>query len=356
MHRQNTAPQGAPQAFDRQRARRKYDWLNVVKRILRSDHGRELCKQHNVSPRLVAELADEISGFPSFREHGEVWVGQQRLGLRLRVQDRQVRRAVGALVELDLLRVERERGRANTNNMAALLHGRPLFEPNVADHGSSVSAINGMRVSADDRTRASSNLNGEEAQKYTSPVGPSKTGTSETPTVQEEDSKVAELKPEGACSQSDPHPWNGNARGDSAGRAASFARLLNDYPHPRSQRENPAYEPVARRAWGALSDAQKAEAIDAAPHARGKIWLGHWLDDARETGIFEILKQPAAGPRVWVSEATPQHAAWTEHYRSRGHRLPTTQHRVNGELQTGWMFESEWPPDFNFVQRDGGAA
>jgi hypothetical protein len=49
---------------------------------------------------------------------------------------------------------------------------------------------------------------------------------------------------------------------------------------------------VARRAWRALSDAQKAEAINAAPHAPGKIWLGHWLDDARETGVFEILKQP----------------------------------------------------------------
>ena len=47
-------------------------------------------------------------------------------------------------------------------------------------------------------------------------------------------------------------------------------------------------------------------------------------------GIFESLKQAAAGPRVWVSEGTPQHAAWTEHYRSRGRRLPTTQHRVDG--------------------------
>ena len=357
MQRQNTAPQGAAQAFDRQRARRKYDWLNLVKRILRSNHGREVCKQQNVCPRLVAELADEISGYPSFKEHGEVWVGQQRLGLRLGVRDRQVRRAVGALCKLDLLRVERQRGqRGNTNEMAALFHGRPLFEPNSADDRSSASPRDGTRMSSEDRTWASSNSNGEEAQKYTSSVSPSKTGTWETPTAEEADSDVDELKPEGACSQADRHPWNGNARGHSAGRAASFARLLSEYPHPRGQHENPAYEPMARRAWGALSDAQKAEAIDAAPHARGKIWLGHWLNDARETGIFEILKQPAAGPRVWVSAGTRQHAAWTEHYRCRGHRLPTTQHRVNGELQTGWMFESEWPPNFNFVQRDGGAS
>jgi hypothetical protein len=187
MHRQHTAPKGALQAFDRQRAGRTYDWLNVVKRILRSDHGRELCKQHNASPRLVAELADEISRFQSFRERGEVWVGQQGLGLRLGVQERQIRRAVRALVELDLLRVQRKRGRVNTNNMAALLHRRPLFEPNSADDRSSASDRNGTRMSSENRTQASSNPNGEEAQKYTSPVGPSKIGTWETPTTQEEE-------------------------------------------------------------------------------------------------------------------------------------------------------------------------
>jgi len=154
-----------------------------------------------------------------------------------------------------------------------------------------------------------------------------------------------ELKIEGTCSQT-----------DRAERAASFSRLLADYPHPPRQRENPAYEPMARGAWGALSDAQRAAAIVAAPHAPGKVWLGHWLNDGRETGIFETLKQVTACPRVWVSEGTPQHAAWAEHYRSRGCRLPRTQHRVDGELQTGWMFESKWPPNYNFLQSDGRAA
>jgi hypothetical protein len=113
---------------------------------------------------------------------------------------------------------------------------------------------------------------------------------------------------------------------------------------------------MARRSWATLNDAQRTGAINAAPHATGKIWLAHWLNDARETGIFEIVKQrAAAGLHVWVSERTPQHAAWTEHCRSRGHRLPINQHRVDSELQTGWWFESEWPPNFNFVQRDGGA-
>jgi len=191
-------------------------------------------------------------------------------------------------------------------------------------------------MSYENRTLASSNSIGEEAKKYTSPVGPSK---------RREEGDLNELKIEGTCSQT-----------DRAERAASFSRLLADYPHPPRQRENPAYEPMARGAWGALSDAQRAAAIVAAPHAPGKVWLGHWLNDGRETGIFETLKQVTACPRVWVSEGTPQHAAWAEHYRSRGCRLPRTQHRVDGELQTGWMFESKWPPNFNFLQSDGRAA
>src|SRR5262249_17923857 len=83
-------------------------------------------------------------------------------------------------------------------------------------------------------------------------------------------------------------------------------------------------------------------------------WLGHWLNDARETGIFDMVKQAAAGPRVWVSEGTPQHAAWAEYYRSFGRPLLRTQRRIDGQLQTGWMFESERPPNFNFVQSEGG--
>ena len=358
MHNQNTAPQGAAQAFEKERDRRKYSWLRVVKRKLRSDHGRDVCKQKNVCPRLVAELVDEISGYPSFKEHGEIWAGQQRLGLSLGVQDRQVRRAVRALVELDLLRVQRKRGRLSTNNMAALLHGCPLFETNSADYGSSPSLRDGTRVSSSDRTGTSSNTYGGEAQKYTSPVGPSDARRRETPMAKEEESNFDQLNSGGGCSQSDTRPsaTKANSPKSGDGRAVSFAQVMRVYPHPRGQREYDAYEPAARLAWDALGDAQRAEALKAAPHAPGKSWLKHWLNDARETGIFEILNQPAAGLRVWISEGTPQHAAWTEHCRSRGRHVPTTQHRIDGELRTGWMFESEWPPNFNFVQSDGRAA
>jgi hypothetical protein len=166
----------------------------------------------------------------------------------------------------------------------------------------------------------------------------------------------------------DGGPWDrepeAQAEPDSAEQARtpvvelSFACLMRDYPHPPGGHgiEHEAYRPHALRRWRMLTAEQKRAAVQAARHAPGKVWLGHWLESGRETGIFEILKQPAAGTRAWVSEGTPQHAAWTEHYRARGRRLPTTQHRIDGELRAGWMFESEWPPNFNPIQRDGGAA
>jgi hypothetical protein len=233
MQSQNTAPKGAPQAFDQEVPRRKYEWLGAVKRDLRSDQGREVCKQRSVCPRLVADLADEISGYPSFKDHGEVWAGQQRLGLRLGVQDRQVRRAVGALVGLDLLRIEREHGRrGKTNKMVALLNGRSLFEPRAAGHGSSASGRNRTGMSSENRTQASSNLIGEEAKKYTSPVGPSETATSVPPAAQEEDSEIDDLKSEGTSSQAEPDRRTGNARGHEPGGKGGFARLMSVYPHP----------------------------------------------------------------------------------------------------------------------------
>jgi hypothetical protein len=352
MDTQHTASQGAAQAFDRERARRKYSWLTGVKRELRSDHGRKVCKQHNVDPHFVAALADDISRIPSFRERGEVWIGQQRIRRGLGVTDRQVRRGLRALKALNLLQIKR-RGRGLTNTMAALHRGRPLFPENLGT-GSFEAVGNGTRMSSEERTVASSNLVEEEAQEYSSPVGPSRPPTLETPAEEEADG--GELKHESTFAQADPGAMKATRQGHSAKQADAFARVLSAYPHPAGQRDNPAYEPFARKIWRTLTGAQKAEATDAAPHAPRKIWLGHWLKDGRETGAFETSKQPAAGPRVWVSTGTRQHAAWTEHYRSSGRRLPTTQHRIDGELRTGWMFESEWPPNFNFVQRDGGAA
>ena len=149
-----------------------------------------------------------------------------------------------------------------------------------------------------------------------------------------------------------------NTAGEAAASASqpSFARLFDDYPHPRGAVEMPAYYPHARRAWNKLSNEQKQSAVQAAPDAPGDRWLGYWLEDGREMAKFKVAARSSARARVWVPEGTPEFEAWRENYRANGRHLPTVQHRVGGQLQTGWMFESEWPPNFNFVQRDGGAA
>ena len=97
MQHQNTALHSAEQAVGRERVRRKYSWLTEVKRKLRSDHGRKVCKQYSVAPHFVSALADDMSRLPSFRDRGEVWIGQKRIRLGLGVTDRQVRRGLGAL-------------------------------------------------------------------------------------------------------------------------------------------------------------------------------------------------------------------------------------------------------------------
>ncbi len=114
------------------------------------------------------------------------------------------------------------------------------------------------------------------------------------------------------------------------------------------------YQPHARAAWGKLTAPQKQDAARAAPNAPGKDWLGHWLNDGRETGKFEIVEQRADLPRVWVRRDTPQWVAWVKDYGTKGRRPQTTQHRVDGELQTGWWFASEWPPSLDNAERVGG--
>jgi len=167
--------------IEQERIRRKFAWLAELKKALRSAAGRTACKEHKVSHRLVADLAEEIAGgrYPSFMKLGEVWVGQDRLAGSLSVHERQVRRAVAVLVALNFLRVEREcRGRRrDTNRMVAVLHDRPLFEPVDAHNRTSASAGDRTSGSSDYRACRPSNSCEEEAKKDSSPVGPSPTAS-----------------------------------------------------------------------------------------------------------------------------------------------------------------------------------
>ena len=346
------------------RARRKRDWLACVRSTLRSETGRLVCKDQHVSPRLVEDLAGEFvhGPYPSLWTSGDVYPSQKRLAGCLDADERQIRRAVAVLVALNLLRVVRERRgrRHQTNRMVPLLSGSPLFDRIglVNNQRTCATSMHRTSASSDQGTQAPSNSCEEESKKDSSSVGPSasaSTDPSPPSEVEEIDLEEIEIGASAASQQAQSRSSTCRPSGvklDEDTQPSSkvvnfgFARLMSDYPHPPGQLERGAYEPHARRACAELSPAQVAEATRAARQAPGKKWLGHWLNDGRETGKFEVLEEPVAvvgAPQVWVAQDTPQWAAWVEQDRANGRCRPKTQYCVQGEMQTGWWFESEWP-------------
>jgi DNA-binding MarR family transcriptional regulator len=367
MQKEHTASGGSPQghpnlrtsadktSVQREWNRRKFQFLAAAKLKLGSDCGRKICKDLKVSHRLVADVADEIATgrYPSLVSYGYVYVSQKALGERLKVHERQVRRAIAALVELGLLRVERDHRARRTNLMIPLLDGGRLFEeigcsdPERANPSSSL----GAHVPSQERASVPSNFNRDEGRKDSSPVGPS-TSDAVAPRAAptEEEIKTYTGTVNGA---EFPHPNQGAATSpprtaETASDSpieANFTILMRLYPHPADQRQQrEAYEPHALAKWRALSAAEKVDAVRAAPKAPGNVWVGHWLDRGSERGNFEVVDRHAATHRVWVREGTQQWTAWEDHRRANGQRPLKTQRKVEGEPQTGWMFETEWPP------------
>jgi DNA-binding MarR family transcriptional regulator len=367
MQKQDTASGGSPQGHPnlrtsadntsvrREWTRRKFQFLAAARSKLSCDSGRKVCKDLNVSHRLAAEVANEIVTGPyrSLVTYGYVYVGQKSLGELLGVHERQIRRAVAALVELDLLRIERDHRARRTNLTIPLLDGRPLFEeigctgPDRANPPSN----QGARVPSAKRASAPPDFKGEENRKDPSPVHPS-TSDAVAPRAapMEEETKTylgtvngAEF-PNQSGTPPDPKSPPSTTETESVSFIeANFTILMRLYRHPAGQRQqHAAYEPHALAKWRALSAAEKVDAVRAAPKAPGNVWVGHWLDRGRETGSFEVVERQPAAHRVWVREGTPQWKAWEEY--SHGRRLQKTQHKIEGELQTGWLFEGKWPP------------
>jgi hypothetical protein len=309
------------------RTRLKFAWLGEVNLLLREEAGRLACKTQKVSHRLVSDLAEELARYPSFARDAKVWVGQAKLAMRLSVHERQARRGVAVLVKLGVLRIDRaSRGqRRDTNTMAAHLRERPLFEAIELCYGASTSAEDRTSASPAHGVSAPSNFNGDERKKDSSPPDPS---TSEA------------VAPEAVPGEEQVNIGFGR----SNGAVVSFACLMRDYPHPRGSLDQPAYRPSARVVWNSLAAEQQHSATQAASKAPGKQWLKYWLQDGLETGAFEVVERQPVSPRVWVREGTPQWNAWEDHRRANGQRPLKTQRKVEGEPQTGWMFETEWPP------------
>jgi hypothetical protein len=351
MQSQNTRAPGAsqarfcrpnPHADTTRPTRLKFAWLERLKRLIAEQAGRNVCKTQRVSHRLVCDSAETLARYPSFTQHGEVWAGQATLALQLGVDVRQVRRSIAVLLKLKVLSIKRaSRGRrGDTNTMVALFDERPLFAVVEDDHRVSPSAEYRTPTSPNYRATASSNSIEEELKKDSSPVG---RGAAQARQHQAEGGALDDMQ-------------NTTREAAAPSSQASFARLFDDYPHPPGAVEIPAYYPHARKAWNRLSTEQKQSAQLTVQKASGERWLGYWLDDGRETGEFKVTARHTGEARVWVREGTTEFEAWRENYRANGRRVPTMQHRVGGQLQTGWMFASEWPPNIKPVQRDGGPA
>ena len=364
MQKEHTASGGSSQghpnlrtsadktSVQREWNRRKFQFLAAAKLKLGSDCGRKICKDLKVSHRLVADVADEIATgrYPSLVSYGYVYVSQKALGERLKVHERQVRRAIAALVELGLLRVERDHRARRTNLMIPLLDGGRLFEeigcsdPERANPSSSL----GAHVPSQERASVPSNFKGDEGRKDSSPLAPSTSDAvapRAAPVEEETKTRLGAVNgaefPNHSVTPSDPTgPLSTAATASDSPIEANFTILMRLYQHPAGQRQqHAAYEPHALAKWRALSAAEKVDAVGAAPKAPGNVWVGHWLDRGRETGIFEVADRQPAPHRVWVREGTPQFKAWMERYRADRRRPQTTQRMIGGELQTGWMFE-----------------
>ncbi len=377
-------------------------WLRRIKELVRAgrrdDHANYLVRGDD-------DLCEAIVDYTSLAEYGWTWPGEERLARALNESDRNIRKRIARLRAVGFLIVIAPGKGWRSNRYVPVLDGRPIFEvaatprdaiaalrrDGCGDTGTPVppqnTAKTGTPVPPEEERAFQQGRNASSAES--SRKNPSE-GDSPTPhsaalnappregetldlDLQEVSSTTQlEPTPSGSTMRTEkPTPPNGCPRDDEPEIRAepdraeqpaapvvefSFGRLMRDYPHPPGDRgiEHQAYRPHARTAWSKLTGVQKQDAARAAPNAPGKQWLGHWLNDGRETGKFEVVEQRAIMPRVWVQEGTPQWAAWVDYYRVIGRRPQTTQHRVDGELQTGWMFASEWPSALENAERVGG--
>jgi hypothetical protein len=353
-------------------------------------------------------LSEAIVDYSSIAYCGWTWPGEARLAVVLNESDRNIRKRVARLRTAKLLIVISPSNGWRSNRYIPVLDSRPLFEvaltseqvrdavasllhrdgcdagapvppQDTTESGTPVppEEANVVHVGRNARSAEPSRNNPQEGDSptpYPAPTAARAAPQGEEGTLDQELQRASSTAPPEAAptasstteSSEKPTPPDGCSTNDkpevrvppdAAEQATasvvelSFTRLMRDYPHLPGGVDFPAYVPLARGVWGKLTTEQKQHAVRAARSAPGKEWVGHWLNNGRETGKFEIVEERAAVSRVWVHEDSPQWVAWVQ---AKGRRPPTTQHRIDGELQTGWFFESEWPPSLENVERMGG--
>jgi hypothetical protein len=368
-------------------------------------HVEELVRDHKLV-RGDECLARAIVKYPSLAVCGWTWPGEQRLAQILNESDRNIRKREKRLRDAGVLVVVSPSEGWRSNRYVPILRNRPLFETalgsekvraavsaqcwgeygtrtaeseTAAESGTSVPPTKESAFPSVRNERSAESLRDNPRERISptpdptptaAPGAPRREGESLDLDLQEANSTGepgSAPTPDSSTTTSTKKPGpheerDVQAEPDNTGQTGapvvefSFAGLMRDYPHPPGGHgiEHEAYRGHARNAWNTLTPAQKHNAEQAAPNAPGKEWLGHWLNSGRETGKFEIVDQRVVVPRVWVRQDTPQWAAWVKHNGANGRRPPTTQHRADGELQTGWWFASEWPQGLENAERVGG--
>jgi hypothetical protein len=385
-------------------------WLRRVNQRVREGNRH---KHDDYLVRGDEDLAEAIVDYSSVAVCGWTWPGEKRLAQTLNETDRNIRKRAARLRAAKLLIALPPSEGWPSKRYIPVLDSQPLFEvaltsdqvrDAVAALGRDGGGVSGTPVPPQNAAETGTPVPAEEVrtfrhgwnagsakssrknpqERYPPTPYPTPKGTPPNPQGEEETLDL-ELEEARSAARAEPAPTSGSTtesterpeppdgcpredepevrvEPDRAEQAPApvlefgFARLMRDYPHPTGGHgiDHRAYCPHARAAWGKLAISQKQDAARAASNAPGKEWLGHWLDGGRETGKFQIVEQRAGVPRVWVCRGTPQWAAWVDYCRTNRRPLLETDRLVNGDRQTGWMFESEWPPGLTNAERVGG--
>jgi hypothetical protein len=339
---------------------RIFHWIRVVEELVRR---RQLVRGDEC-------LAKTIIDYPSVAAVGWTWPGELRLAAALNESDRNIRKREKRLRAAGVLVVVAPGEGWRSNRYVPVLDNRPLVESALGsakvraaisaqcgdDHratrATSESIESGTTVPPREepafhpvRNERSAEPGGETLRENISPT-PYPAPTRKPPQREEEAFHFQEAARPGDQLPGNPHlqDHERDQQGGPPFLEIAFARLIRDYPHPPGSLDHAAYRPSARKAWNRLTSEQQQAAAQAASKAPGKEWLSCWLNDGREIGNFEIVARQPATRRVWVRQGTPQFKAWMERYRANGRRPQTTRRMIGGELQIGWMFETEWPP------------
>ena len=380
-------------------------WVRHVKKRVRAARRG---KPDDYLVRGDDDLSEVIVDYSSIAYYGWTWPGEERLAEILNESDRNIRKRLARLRTAELLIVISPRDRWRSNRYIPVLDGRPLFEVALTSEQvrDAIAALHrddcdtGTPVPPHDTQRAERQFHPKRSTwsmhggTHIPPNLQGITFKKEIPLPVAQPRKPEQRDHCGRGKRLLRICTRGPRRLPSLRqRPVARATAPSNLPSPTAvlaatswKSERSPLGPSRRRrllsssaspALCATTHTRKAAAVSnaqrtirmpavsgasqrpsksmmrcARPHARrANDGLVTGSTALARRGIFATPKQ-APSLRACGSRKVPRNGprGWLH-----GRCLPRRS-TASGELQTGWMFESEWPPNFNFVQRDGGAA